>query len=98
MIEIFNLSVACTAGMGLGFFYFGTLWLTVKHLPRVRRPALLSLGSFWGRLGITLIGFYLIMGEEGQRLLACLLGFLLVRSLLVRRFRPEPGRVTLSVK
>ncbi|MDH4267296.1 MAG: ATP synthase subunit I, partial [Deltaproteobacteria bacterium] len=81
-----------------GFFYFGILWLTVKHLPRVRRPALLFLGSFWGRLGITLIGFYLIMGGEGQRLLACLLGFLLVRSVLVRRFRPEPGRVTLSVK
>jgi F1F0 ATPase subunit 2 len=75
--------------MALGLFYFGGLWLTVRHLPSSRSPALLTLGSFLGRTAVTLTGFYLVMGGRWERLLACFVGFLLMRTILVARWRPE---------
>jgi len=81
--------LALAAGIGLGIFYFGGLWLTVRRLPTTRRPAFLSLLSFFGRLGVVLFGFYLVMGGHWERLLVCLLGFLGVRIILVRLWGPE---------
>ena len=89
MGEFLPLMPALAAGIGLGLFYFGGLWLTVRQLPTARRPALLSLLSFFGRLGIVLFGFYLVMGSHWERLLICLLGFLGVRVILVRLWSPE---------
>lgn len=39
---------------------------------------LLAIGSFLLRLGVSLIGFYLVMGAHWERLLVCLLGFLVM--------------------
>ncbi len=83
------LILALAAGIGLGVFYFGGLWLTVRRLPTAQRPALLSLLSFFARLGVVLSGFYLVMDGHWQRLLACLLGFLGARVILVRLLGPE---------
>ena len=47
-----------SAGLLLGFFYFGSLWLTVQSLVKVKRPAMLSIGSFFFRTGLTLGGFF----------------------------------------
>ena len=88
MDEFLPLMLAVAAGIGLGLFYFGGLWLTVRQLPTARRPALLSLLSFFGRLGVVLFGFYLVMGSHWERLLVCLLGFLGTRSILVRLWGP----------
>jgi F1F0 ATPase subunit 2 len=74
--------------MGLGLFYFGGLWLTVRRLPGSRTPELLILGSFVGRLAVTLAGFYLVMGGRWERLLACLAGFLITRTFLLYRLKP----------
>jgi F1F0 ATPase subunit 2 len=82
------LLAAFLAGMFLGFFYFGTLWLTVRRIMDSRFPAFLSLGSFFGRLTVTLCGFYLVMGGHWERLLASLIGFFLIRRLLIRRLQP----------
>ncbi|NVM21540.1 MAG: ATP synthase subunit I [Desulfobacterales bacterium] len=84
----FHILIALISGFGLGIFYFGGLWLTVGKLPTARRPALLSLASFFGRFGVVLVGFYFVMGGHWERLLACLLGFLATRSILVRRWGP----------
>ena len=89
MPEIFMLLLAFTAGLLLGFFYFGGLWLTVRHLPRSRRPVLLTLGSYGGRLGLTLLGFYAVMGGRWERLAFCGLAFLLMRQVMVRRLGPK---------
>lgn len=78
--------VVFTAGIGLGAFYFGGLWLTVRAFPTARRPALLALGSFAGRMAVTLVGFYLVSGGRWERLLVALTGFLLMRGVLVRRW------------
>jgi hypothetical protein len=73
-INIFYLSLAFIAGMVLGLFYFGTLWLTIQHLPKMRRPELFTLG---------------IMGGRWERLLGSLCGFIVARIFLTRRLRSE---------
>jgi F1F0 ATPase subunit 2 len=76
---------AFVAGLGLGLFYFGGLWLTVRQVPTRRWPGLWVLASFVGRTVLCLVGFYLVMGGQWEPLVACLVGFLLVRTWLVRR-------------
>jgi len=90
MTEVFRLLAAFMMGTALGLFFFGVLRLTVQFLPAARRPGLLILGSFLVRSGITAFGFSLVMGGHWERVLPCLLGFLLVRQALVRRCRPQP--------
>lgn len=89
MSNLLPLILALAAGIGLGVFYFGGLWLTVRRLPTAQRPALLSLLSFFARLGVVLFGFYFVMDGRWVRLLVCLLGFLGARVILVRRWGPE---------
>lgn len=74
-------------GIGLGLFYFGSLWYTLKYLPRIRRPELVMVGSFFARTAITLLGFYLLLGGRWERLLFALGGFILVRFFMTRRLR-----------
>ena len=88
MSNLLPLILALVAGIGLGVFYFGGLWLTVRRLPTAQRPALLSLLSFFVRLGVVLFGFYFVMDGRWVRLLVCLLGFLGARVILVRRWGP----------
>jgi F1F0 ATPase subunit 2 len=90
MNQLIPLFLAFVAGIVVGLFYFGGLWLTVQRLPQTRRPAVLSLVSLFIRLGLTLAVFYLVMAGRWERLLACLAGFLLMRLVLVRRWRPTP--------
>ena len=87
MNESWQLILTGGVGVGLGILYFGSLWLTVRRLPDTHRPALLLLGSAVGRMALTLLGFYLVMGGRWERLLACLAGFILARMVLVRRLR-----------
>ena len=79
--EGFPLGLALLAGVGLGLFYFGGLWLTVQQLLTIRRPVALLLVSYMGRIGVTLLGFYVVAGGHWERLLVCLLGFLIIRGI-----------------
>ncbi len=91
MIEsIVYLLIAFPAGIALGLFYFAGLWMTVQRLPSARRPALLTFGSLFLRLSICVLGFYLVMGGRWDRLISALLGFLLMRRVLVRRWGEAP--------
>lgn len=83
---------AAAAGCGLGWFYFGGLWLTVRRLPAATMPGLLALSSLLIRLSVTLIVFLLVTQGRWERLIACLCGFLLVRMLLLRHLKPERQR------
>ena len=86
-MNILHLGLAFIAGVGLGLFYFGTQWLTLQYLPKIRRPELLTLGGFFIRMGITLLGFYFIMGGRWERLLIALGGFVLARFFLARKVK-----------
>ena len=77
------------AGMALGGFFFGGLWWTVKTSVSSTRPGMLVLISLLVRLAITLAGFYLVAGSHWQRLLGCLLGFVLARLIVTRFVSPR---------
>lgn len=84
---------ALVVGLALGIFYFGGLWLTVQRLPRARRPALLTLGSLVGRLGVTLWAVYLVTGGQWAKIGVCLLGFFVMRAILVQHWQPQLSEV-----
>jgi F1F0 ATPase subunit 2 len=85
MMSLVRILSAFVAGLGLGLFYFGGLWLTVQKIPSMRWPGLWLLASYMGRTALCLAGFYLVMGGQWEWLIACFVGFLLARTLLVRR-------------
>ncbi len=70
------------AGMVLGVFYYGGLWLTVKRMVKAEQIPVLFALSFFIRTAITLVGFYFLMAASWQRLLFAFLGFMLARVLL----------------
>jgi F1F0 ATPase subunit 2 len=88
--DVLSLGLAFAAGVGLGLCYFGGLWWTVRQLATVRHPALWLGGSFVVRAGVALIGFYVVLGGGAAQLMLCLLGFFVVRSVLVRHWLPAP--------
>lgn len=73
----------------LGLFYFGGLWLTVRNLEQLRRPVLVTLGSFLVR-SIVVGGFYLMLDDGWQGVALGLVGFLIARMILVRVWGPAP--------
>jgi len=56
-----------------------------------KRPALWFLGSQLLRTGVALGGFYLVARGDWQRLLACLLGFVMARLVVTRLTRAPRG-------
>ncbi|MFZ3382752.1 MAG: ATP synthase subunit I [Candidatus Methanoperedens sp.] len=99
MNELFILIFSLVAGILLGIFYFGGLWLTVKNLPVSRNPYILTLGSFFARTVISLFGFYMVArGGHWERLLVCLSGFILMKIFLVYRLRPEKRGAKIAQK
>ena len=82
----FNVSIAFAAGLLLGLFYFGSLWMTVQGLVKVKKPALLSFVSFFVSIGLTLTGFFFVMSGHWERALACMFGFLVMRKILTHRY------------
>ncbi len=81
--------IAGCAGLALGLVYFGGLWLTIRQLPKARRPVELFFISLILRSGIALFGFYLVLGNHWERAIACLVGFLLARLILSSQLRPD---------
>jgi F1F0 ATPase subunit 2 len=79
MNETLTLVLSGAAGLLLGAVFFGGLWWTVNRGVTSPRPAVWFLGSFLVRMGITLGGFYVVSDGHWQRLLLCLVGFLIAR-------------------
>lgn len=82
---------ALVGGMVTGGFYFGGLWWTVRHVVQARRPARVLWASFLVRASIALAVFYVVMGGNWLRLVACMVGFLFMRQLLTWRLGPGGG-------
>jgi F1F0 ATPase subunit 2 len=88
MHEAPALVLAAAAGAALGVFFFGGLWWTVGKGAASPRPALWFSGSLLLRMSVAVAGFYLVAGGRPQRLLLCLLGFVLARLAVMRLTRP----------
>ncbi len=83
MNESLTLLLAAVAGLVLGGFFFGGLWWTVRKGASSRRSALWFFGSFVLRTSLALAGFYLVGHAHWQPLLACLLGFVMARLVVI---------------
>src|SRR5512135_370678 len=84
MSDLLLLVLAALAGMLLGAMYFGGLWWTVKKGLASPRPAQWFIVSLLLRLGLALLGFYFVAGDDWKKLLACLLGFVIARVIVIR--------------
>lgn len=87
MSETPTLVLAWGAGGGLGAVFFGGLWWTVRKGVSASRPALWFVGSLLLRMSVTLAGFYLVSARHWERLLLCLLGFVMARTVAKRLTR-----------
>ena len=84
MTETLILVLAWVAGGALGAMFFGGLWWTMQKALASIRPAFWFFGSLLLRMTLALAGFYVVAGGHWQRLLACLLGFVIARLIVTR--------------
>lgn len=84
--------VAGLAGILFGVVYFGGLWLTIQKLGQMDRPILLLMGSFIVRLGLVLVGFYLISRGRLELLAVSLVTFFITRFFFISRIQPHTER------
>lgn len=89
MKDVLGLFAPWLAGVGLGAFFFGGLWWTVRRGVASRHAAFWFAGSSLVRTGVTLAGMYWFTGGDWEKLLACIVGFIIAR-VLVTRFAGPP--------
>ena len=82
--EMVRLLWPFVAGAALGVFFFGGLWWTVLRGMPSSKPAVWFLTSFVVRMSVTVFGFYWVGSGNWQSMLACTIGFLLARKVVVR--------------
>ncbi len=92
MSDVIKITLAGVAGLGLGTFFFYGLWLTVRKALTSNSPTGWVIGSFVVRVGTTVTGFYYAGNGNWQRLLVCLLGFVVARYMVTYLTRSAEGR------
>jgi F1F0 ATPase subunit 2 len=86
--DVLALALAAIAGLLLGAIFFGGLYLTVRQGVSSGSPALWCFGSLVVRMGTALAGFHFVSDGSWQRLVACLLGFVVARLVVTWWTRP----------
>jgi F1F0 ATPase subunit 2 len=92
MRETLTLMLAGVAGGALGAIFFGGLWWSVRKGLSSRHPAPWFFGSLLLRMSIALSGIFFVSGGHWERVLACLVGFLMARPAVTWLTRP-PGEI-----
>jgi F1F0 ATPase subunit 2 len=98
MNDTMIMALASGAGVVLGTIFFGGLWWTVRRGLSSKRPALWFFVSLLLRMGITMAGFYFVSGGHGERLVACLVGFVLARFVVTRLARAPIEQYSTAAK
>jgi F1F0 ATPase subunit 2 len=83
------LVLALLAGAALGGMFFGGLWWTVLRGAASDKPARWFFASMLLRVGLTLAGFYGVAGGQPDRLVLCLVGFVIARMVVMRLTLPR---------
>ncbi len=81
------LAFALVSGLVLGAIFFGGLCWTVRKGVTSKHPAIWFLASMVVRMSIVLAGFYFVGRGDWQRLVACLVGFIIARLIVMRMTR-----------
>ncbi len=97
MNEIISIPLTLLAGIILGTFFFLGLWWTIKKSVSVKTPAIWFFSSLIVRLGVVLIGFYFVSHNHWERMLLCLIGFLIARVFITRYMRIHDAKANLHM-
>jgi F1F0 ATPase subunit 2 len=92
-----SLLAALAGGMLLGAIYLAVLWLSVRGLAHVRLPGLLMVASYMLRMLLLIGGLYLLGDGQWQSYVTALAGFILVRTLVLRRLGRSDERTTIAL-
>ncbi|MDP3155805.1 MAG: ATP synthase subunit I [Archangium sp.] len=84
MTEMPELILSGLVGVLLGAGFFGGLWWTVRKTLSSSRPAVWVFGSMLLRVSAVVAGLFFVAGGRWERLLACLLGFIVARLIVIR--------------
>lgn len=98
MDDAVRLAPAALVGMVLGAMFFGGLWWTVRRGLSSGRAAAWFVGSLLVRTIVVVAGFYVVSAGHWDRLLACLLGFVVARVLVTRLVGPPLESAPSAVK
>lgn len=90
--NMLTLFLASGIGLGIGVFFFGGLWWTVRKSLLSKHPAIWFFSSLLLRMSVALFGFYLVITSQlfnshWQPLLLCMLSFLMARIVITRLTR-----------
>lgn len=81
------------AGIVLGLFFYGGLWLTVRHVSHAQHLAWHTLASFWLRSAVVVAGFLLLVDRRWEYVVLCFAGFIAARLAVSKLL---PGRRSFS--
>jgi F1F0 ATPase subunit 2 len=84
MSETAYLILAGVQGTLLGAVFFGGLWWTVRRAVASNQPAVWFLASLAVRTLIAAVGFWFVARGDWRRLVACLVGFVVSRMVIIR--------------
>jgi len=87
MNETLSLVLALATGLALGAIFFGGLWWTIQKGMTSEWSALWFCGSWLLRTSLVVAGFLLIARGHWERLLVCLVGFVVARLIVMRWIR-----------
>lgn len=96
MNEVLPLVLALATGLVLGAIFFGGLWWTVQKGMTSDWSALWFCGSWLLRTVLVVTGFLLIARGHWERLLVCLVGFVVARMIVMRQVRAAAKQGELS--
>ena len=94
MDETLPLVLAWVAGSAIGAMFFGGLYWTVRKGVSSQRPAVWFFVSLLLRMSLALAGIYVVSGGHWERLLLCLLGFVMARLVVTWLTRPARAHRT----
>lgn len=85
MNSVFPLILVFMTGGLLGLFFFAGLWLTLQYSLHAKYAAIWLILSFLLRSSMVLWAIYWLGQGQWQRFSACMLGFVLMRFVLLNR-------------
>jgi F1F0 ATPase subunit 2 len=96
MSIIIKLLIGLVAGLLIGIFNYNLLWLTVRYITQSNRLVVIMIVSFFLRMAVVLGVFYLLAIRTGWiSVLAGLVGMILMRTVLIKKYGPESERHSL---
>lgn len=98
MSDMIGIVVALIVGGTVGILFFGGLWWTIQRGINSQWTALWFIGSLLLRMTAVIAGFYFISQHHWPRLVACVVGFVLARLVMVNWLGGPPEDIVTTAK